>query len=113
MSNKLVDSIIKNEDILIKLVKKSEESLLEHLTLLGLLTNRKDILIITNKRILLVSKSKVIKNKEYTNFSKIKFNPLNHNLSFEDNDSLKQFINLNNFRISYKEIQYLKSKLNN
>jgi hypothetical protein len=108
-------SIIKDENILLKIRKKSEASFWEY-QILGLLyyffNLGYDYIIVTDKRIVCVIKNELIKNVEYQVFSSLKFNSNNNNLQFKNHQGQTQIINLNRFRPSYEEIQIIKKLLN-
>jgi len=111
---KTVWSIIKNENRLLSLKKKSEISFFEY-HILGLLSffTRKghDYFIITDQRIVYLIKDELIKHVEYQSFESIQFNSNNNNLSFKNLKGQIQIINLNKFRPSYEDIQIIKQKL--
>ncbi|WP_407556182.1 hypothetical protein [Winogradskyella sp. 4-2091] len=107
-------ALINDENILLKIKKKSEASFWEY-QILGLLyyffNLGHDYLIITDKRVLLVIKNDLIKNVDYKLFSSLKFNSNNNNLYVINRQNRKQIINLNRFRPSYEEIQDIKNLL--
>lgn len=107
--------IIRGEDVIIKIKKKSEISFWQY-HILGLLSlflnNTHDYFFITERRILLVVKKEIITNIEYHDFDKISFNSLNDSLKISIKENEKQTISLKRLRLSYEEIQYLKKKLN-
>ncbi|WP_179374471.1 hypothetical protein [Winogradskyella wichelsiae] len=108
-------SIIKDENILLKIRKKSETSFSEYhfLGFLSFFYNLgHDYLIITNKRIVVIIKDELIKNVEYQVFSSLEFNSNNNNLQFKNHKGQTQIINLNRFRPSYEDIQNIKKILN-
>ncbi|RCW90177.1 hypothetical protein [Winogradskyella arenosi] len=111
---KTVWSIIKNENRLLSLKKKSEISFFEYhiLGLLSFFTSKgHDYFIITDRRIVYLIKDKLIKHGEYQSFESIQFNSNNNNLSFKNLKGQTEIINLNKFRPSYEEIQIIKQKL--
>lgn len=109
-------SIIKDENILLKIRKKSEASFWEY-QIIGLLyyffNIGHDYLIITNKRIIFIIKNELVKNVEYLRFSDIQFNSNNDNLYFKNSQGQAKIISLNRFRPSYEDIQKIKSILIN
>lgn len=85
-------------------------------SLLGLLffLKRKkfDYLIITKKRILYIIRNKVIKNISYNNKSKVSFNLEKSRIEYYSSKQKKEYIELNDFRISLEDIQQIKRALN-
>ncbi len=106
---------------LLMIKKVSEHELLNPLgpsdrSLLGLLffLKRKkfDYLIITKRRILYIIRNKVIKNVPYNYNLKINFNSVKNRLEFYNYKQKKEYIELNDFRITLNEIQQIKNALN-
>lgn len=114
-SLKYVNSILRNENILVVIMKRSEPDFWGHTTIgyiAYVLGKKKDCLIITEKEILYMIRSKLKKKIQYLDFSEIRFNHMNDNIYYKDLDNSDQHIKLDELRITYDEIQYLKSKLN-
>lgn len=111
---KSINKIIKEETILVKIKKKSDISFW-HYQILGLLSfftnNSHDYFIITNRRIIIEIKGEIIINQEYSDFKKLNFNALNDTLKFSNKENIEQTISLQKLRLSYEEIQYIKSVL--
>ena len=113
-SLKYIDSILQNEKTLIKIEKKSEISFWawQYFSILSYFMGRgKDLLLITKKRIIYMIDSELIKDIEYLEFSKINFNVMTSRIHFIDKEEKERYIGLNDIRLSYQEIQYLKNKL--
>lgn len=115
MSNlRFIYSLVHDEDILIEVKKKSDIGFWEY-QFFGLLSyyfkKEKDILLITNNRLIYAINNELIKNIEYSNFSKIKFNSSSDMLSFFDKKNNNIKLSLKKMRLSFEEIQYLKNKL--
>ncbi|MDO5979932.1 hypothetical protein [Flavivirga spongiicola] len=83
------------------------------LGILFLLKRKKfDYLIITKKRILYIIRNKVIKNISYNYDLKIDFNSVKNSIEFYSGEQKKEYIELNDFRITTEEIQQIKRALN-
>lgn len=100
--------------------KASEHSFTETLissdrSLIGLLfflkRKRFDYLIITKKRILYIIRNKVVKNISYNNSSKVSFGLKKNRIEYYDNKQEKEYIELNDLRITLEEIQQIKKTL--
>ncbi|UAB74374.1 hypothetical protein [Mesoflavibacter sp. SCSIO 43206] len=108
-------SLIKDENILLKIKKKSQASFWEY-QILGLfyyLFNLSfDYFIITEKKIVYVIKNKLIKIDEYSDFSTLEFNSKNDIFYYKNIDNQEQKLNLKRLRLSYEEIQKIKKVLN-
>jgi len=107
--------IIRGENIIVKIKKKSEVSFWEFqiLGIFSLFTKQGyDYFFITDKRILFLIKGEIITNIEYNDFNKIIFNSLNDTLKIVTNSDKEQIVSLKKLRLSFEEIQYLKNKLN-
>ncbi|MFD2917332.1 hypothetical protein [Psychroserpens luteus] len=110
-----ISSVLSNEKIILKLIKKSDISFWNYqfLGLLSIFFNRgKDFFVITENKIVLLLDDKLIKKSEYLDFSIIKFNSASSILHFVDKENKNRNLNLSRLRLTYEEIQYLKSKLN-
>ncbi|MEP1488686.1 MAG: hypothetical protein ABJK28_09685 [Algibacter sp.] len=114
-SLKYINSIHKNERSFFFIKKISESGFWDN-TIFGLiqfiLNRDKDYFSITNKRIVYLVKNKLIKNSEYSDFSKIKFNSNNDQISFKNLHNQTKAISLRKLRMTYEEIQKLKKTLN-
>lgn len=114
-SLKYINSILRNESTLVVIIKRSEPDFWGHTTIghiAYVLKKKKDCLIITKKEILYMIRSKLKKKIQYLDFSEIRFNHMNDNMYYKDLDNNEQHIKLDELRITYGEIQYLKKKLN-
>ncbi|MFP4845292.1 hypothetical protein [Winogradskyella sp. PE311] len=114
-SLKYINSILRNENTLVVIIKRSEPDFWGYTTighLAYVLGKKKDCLIITEKEILYLIRSKLKKKVKYLDFSEIRFNHMNDNMYYKDAGNNEQSIKLDELRITYEEIQYLKSKLN-
>lgn len=112
---KSLNKLIKGEEILIKIKKKSDISFWDY-QIMGLLSfftnNSMDYYIMTNNRILLSIKNNDIINIEYNDFSKVQFNSSNDRLIYLNKNNERQNLSLKKLRLTYEEIQLLKNKLN-
>ncbi|WP_299519909.1 hypothetical protein [Winogradskyella sp.] len=109
-----INSLLKGEYI-VKIEKESEIGFWDwqYFSWLSFFMSRKkDLLLITEERIVYMIGSEIIKNIEYNDFSKITFNVMTSRIHFTDLEHRKRYIGLNDFRVTYEEIQYLKSKIN-
>ncbi|WP_040278380.1 hypothetical protein [Psychroserpens damuponensis] len=110
-----ISSVLKNEKIIVKIKKKSDIGFWKY-QFFGFLSmclnSSKDFFIITENKIILLLDDKLIKKLEYLNFSQIKFNAASSELHFINSENKNKSLNLSRLRLTYEEIQYLKSKLN-
>ncbi|WP_298346212.1 hypothetical protein [uncultured Algibacter sp.] len=114
-SSRYVKSILKTEEDIFLIRKKSEPGFWNNIIfgLLSLILNRdKDYFLITNERIVLLVKNKLIINSNYEEFSKIQFNSNNDTISFKNYNSNERQRSLKSLRLSYEEIQKIKKVLN-
>ncbi|MBO6879005.1 hypothetical protein [Winogradskyella sp.] len=106
---------MKNEECLVKIEKKSEIGFWDWQLFSWLsffMSRGKDLLIITKKRIVYLINNELIKDIEYLDYSKINYNVMTSRIHFIDKEEKERYIGLNDLRVTYEEIQYLKSKLN-
>lgn len=106
---------MKNEECLVKIEKKSEIGFWDWQLFSWLsffMSRGKDLLIITKKRIVYMINNELIKDIEYLDYSKINYNVMTSRIHFIDKEEKERYIGLNDLRVTYEEIQYLKSKLN-
>ncbi len=109
-----INAILQNEQSLLFISKKSEMGFWDYqiFGLLSLIFNKKrDYLLITKKRLVYIINDEIIKNIEYNDFSKIQFNHFSDRVSFIDTLNNNRYLNLKGLRLSYEEIQKIKSAL--
>lgn len=70
-----------------------------------------DYLIVTKTRILYIIRNKVIKNISYNYKFKVNFNSIKNSIEFYTNEQKKEYIELNDFRMTLEEIQKTKRTL--
>ncbi|WP_156115480.1 hypothetical protein [Psychroserpens sp. Hel_I_66] len=100
---------------MLKIIKASDIGFWSYqfLGLLSFFFNRgKDFFVITEHKIILLLDDKLIKKIEYLDFSSITFNSASSILNFIDKENRTRNLNLSRLRLTYEEIQYIKSKLN-
>lgn len=111
---KTANSNIDREQIILKITKKSDIGFLEY-HILGLLSFGlnlgQDSLTITNKKIEYIIKSNLVKSVFFNDFSTLKFNAIKDTISCINLDNKEEFINLKKIRLSYQEIQEIKTTL--
>lgn len=103
-----------NEEVIVKIKKKTEISFWEY-QILGLLSfftkKSNDYLFITDKRVLVIINEETITDIAYQDFNKIIFNPLNDTLKVYTINNKEIKISLKKLRLSYEEIQLLKNHI--
>ena len=112
MLNKAIKNILRDEDQVIFLKKKSEPSFIDTF-IFGFFAyllkgNAYDYFIITSKNIVTIRKSKVLTNIEYNTDEKIIFNSIKPDITVIDLENNKITIELSFIRLTYEEIQDIK-----
>ena len=114
-SLKYINTLLRSETILLLIMKESEPDFWGHTTIGRIaysLNKKKDCLLITEKEIFYMIRSKLKNKIQYKGFENIHFNHMNDRLYYIDINDNEQSLHLLDLRITYEEIQYLKSKLN-
>ncbi len=108
------NSFTRDENIILKIRKKSDVSFWEYqiLGLLSFFSNfGHDSLTITDKKITYIIKDQIIKSIQYKDFSTIKFYSLKDLITCVNINNEAETINLKKIRLSFEEIQDIKKIL--
>lgn len=119
---KEIFSIYANEKIILRIRKKSETSFFEYFFYLYIhiiplfqifgYEKKYDNLIISNKRVFLSINNRIIRDVEFKNYGSLNYDSKSSRLHFIDIMNKNRYVDLSAIRIKHKEIQHLKSKLN-
>lgn len=116
MLNNDIKKILRDEEQIVFLKKKSESNLLDTV-ILGFIVyllrgNAYDYFIITNRRIITIRRNKFLTNIEYKTDKKLIFNSIKPDITGVDLDNNNTTIELSFMRLTYEEIQNIKKTLN-
>ena len=119
MTKKEIDNILKNESGIILLEKESEQSFFESvlnntislISAIYFLTRKKlDSLILTEKRILLIVRNKILIEKKLNGSESLIYNGVKSALEINDKNE-KSIIGLKKLRVSYEEGKLIRQKI--